>query len=69
MKNWDTLTPDVTRLMNRHYTPGRAGRPPYWGLFYTQKQEDNIRAYLMKLSFLSNRAACCGIYLIKTADS
>lgn len=25
MKNWNTLTPDVTRLMNRHYTPGRAG--------------------------------------------
>lgn len=25
MKNWNTLAPDVTRLMNRHYTPGRAG--------------------------------------------
>nr|DAV27778.1 MAG TPA: hypothetical protein [Caudoviricetes sp.] len=23
---------------------------------------------MMKLSFLSNRAACCGVYLMKTAD-
>lgn len=26
MKNWKTLEPDVTRLMNKHFTPGRAGR-------------------------------------------
>lgn len=37
MKNWDTLTPDVTRLMNRHYTPGRAGRPPLLGAFLYPK--------------------------------
>ena len=26
MKNWETLEPDVTKLMARHFTPGRAGR-------------------------------------------
>lgn len=26
MKNWDTCTADVTKLMNKHYTPGRDGK-------------------------------------------
>lgn len=26
MKDWETLEPDVYRLMNKHYTPGRGGR-------------------------------------------
>jgi len=26
MKDWDTIKPDVTRLLTTHYTPGRAGR-------------------------------------------
>ena len=26
MKNWATLEPDVYRLMNKHFTPGRGGR-------------------------------------------
>ena len=26
MKNWDTLEPDVYRLMNKHFTRGRGGR-------------------------------------------
>lgn len=26
MKNWETLEPDVYRIMNKHYTPGRGGR-------------------------------------------
>lgn len=39
MKNWDTLTPDVTRLMNRHYTPGRAGRPPIGGFFIPKNRK------------------------------
>lgn len=26
MKNWETLEPDITKLMTKHYTPGRAGQ-------------------------------------------
>lgn len=26
MKNWDTLEPDVVRLLNKHFTAGRGGR-------------------------------------------
>ena len=26
MRNWDTLTADVNRILSRHYTPGRAGQ-------------------------------------------
>lgn len=26
MKDWESLEPDVYRLMNKHYTPGRGGR-------------------------------------------
>lgn len=26
MKDWETLEPDVYRLMNKHFTPGRGGR-------------------------------------------
>ena len=26
MKNWDTLEADRVKLLNKHFTPGRAGR-------------------------------------------
>ena len=26
MKNWSTVDPDVTRIMNKHFTPGRGGQ-------------------------------------------
>lgn len=27
MKNWATLEPDVVKILNKHYTPGRGGQP------------------------------------------